>query len=293
DKGTVVVDLLDGDVINPLIRNEYEELSRTWKSISSSERKQENANINKIIREISSSQPAAAFSLTIGQDYEVSKLKEIYTKQGAGRTAKDYIVKKNTHQIQYECENTNGIPYYESMHFVPTDKHIQLIGGELIYVPKWLIHFSSFGTKFTRELLAHSGTVLEDTIQYCPLHFKLGALSVKKKTTAVCEVCGKAFCEEHIDQCPICKRWICKDHSVICSSCGQHFCKDDAIQLPGDSLSFVCKNCVRECPICKKIVGKVNLHTCEKCGITGCLSCVKKTGILKKINLCKKCFEEK
>jgi len=84
DKGIVIVDMLDGEVINPLIRNEYEGLSRALKSISSSKVKQENVKTQKITQEIVSSQPAAAFSLTIGQDYEVSKLKENSYEPGLG-----------------------------------------------------------------------------------------------------------------------------------------------------------------------------------------------------------------
>jgi hypothetical protein len=48
--------------------------------------------------------------------------------------------------------------------------------------------------------LAASKTFIVDEIADCPkLHFSLGKLwTVRKQTYAICEICGGAFCNEHI-----------------------------------------------------------------------------------------------
>ncbi len=167
-----------------------------------------------------------------------------------------------------------------------------IISNEVILFPKWSIHFRAFDKIFTREALAYSGTLFEDTIRYCPNHFKAGFLSAKKKNIAVCEVCGKACCEDHISQCPVCNKWFCQDHSVECSSCKARFCKDDAAQVSQNSQLPLCSACTVECPMCKKIVGKTQLHKCGTCGVTGCEKCVKTIGLIKKTKSCRTCFEK-
>ena len=43
-------------------------------------------------------------------------------------------------------------------------------------------------------MLACSGTLLEDSIQYCPKHTG----PFKKETIAACETCGQALCAKHV-----------------------------------------------------------------------------------------------
>jgi hypothetical protein len=303
DKETIVVDMIDGRVLNPpIIRDVVDGLSKAIKSISASKASDESSRTKKIVHEVIQSHPSLEYSLTIGQDYNASTLNQVIPIKNAISTALDYIIEKNTHTITYSIEKKND-PFGQvgQIEYIPKKKYITITSKDLIFVPKWTIHFNSFGTIFSREVLAHSGTALEDTIQYCPKHISLGVISevlkTKPKTLAICEECGKAFCADHIDQCPACKRWLCKDHSVECSSCKIRFCQDHASQVCSNCKLPLCAGCTAECPMCKEIVGKVHLQKCETCGMTGCEKCIHKkatkglVGFLKREKTCQKCFD--
>jgi len=290
DSGILVVDMLDGEVINPLMKADLPGLTKMIKSISSQNARQENARITKIIHEVSTYQPSVPFSLTIGQDYEVSKLQVIATKRGAARAAIEFITEKNSCSISYSTKKEDRFIPSHTMEFVPRRRDISLLpGSELIFVPKWSIHFSAFGVLYSKEVLAHSGAVLEDTMQFCPSHFKTGLFTVKKKTKAVCEVCGRAFCEEHIDQCAACGKWVCKSHSRQCSSCKKYFCPEHARHTCSICQGPLCSSCGAVCALCKKVVGKEHAIRCDICKGVFCERCVTVSGLIKKSRVCKKC----
>jgi hypothetical protein len=84
-------------------------------------------------------------------------------------------------------------------------KDITIKKASLVYVPKWIVSFESATTTTTtsnkiyrREILAASNTVLVDEIAYCPKDFFANIRGNKKMTYAICEICGKAYCESHI-----------------------------------------------------------------------------------------------
>jgi Holliday junction resolvase len=70
----------------------------------------------------------------------------------------------------------------------------------LIYVPKWLITFKSKETNYRREVLPASQTVIIDEIAFCPKDLYEKRRPSRKKTYAVCELCGHAYCSDHIFQ---------------------------------------------------------------------------------------------
>jgi len=305
DKGTVVVDMIDGKVLNPpIIRDVIDGLAKVVKIISGSKATDESNRAKKIVHEIIHSQPSLEYSLTIGQDYNVSKLDKVIPTNNAISAALDYIIEKNSRTITYSIrKRKDTFDQFGQVEYIPTKRNITLTSKDLIFLPKWSIHFNSLGTIFSREVLAHSGTVIEDTIQYCPKHLSLGVvtnvLKTKPKTIAVCEECGKAFCADHIDQCPVCQKWVCKDHSSECSSCKIRFCKEHASHVCSNCKLPLCADCAVECNICKGISGKNHLQKCEMCGVTGCEKCVQKkatkgiVGLVKSARMCKQCFEKR
>lgn len=304
DKGTIVVDMIDGRVLNPpIIRDVVEGLAKALRVISASKPAEESSRAKKIVHEITHSQPSLEYSLTIGQDYNVSKLNRVIQVKNAISTALDYIIEKNTRTVTYPIQKKKDtFDQTGQVEYIPTKRNITITSKDLIYLPRWTIHFNSFGTIFSKEVLAHSGIVLEDTIQYCPKHISLGVvtnvLKSKPKTIAICEECGKAFCADHIDQCPVCQKWLCKDHSFECSSCNIRYCQDHASNVCSNCKLPLCADCVAECNICRGIVGKNHLQKCEMCGVIGCERCIQKkaakkgfVGLLKTARMCKKCFE--
>lgn len=285
DDGTVVIDLLDGKVLN----RQAEKGGSFLNSLSSSKQSADNVQTLKTFDEVMNSSPSPEYSITIGSDYQITELKPEVTKRAVERAAIEYISARNTQDMAYTPAKGDTVLDIRHRKFVPRRGDIKLFKSEIVFVPKWTIYFNAFGTIYTKEVFAHSGTVLENAIQYCPQHFKLGAINVKKETTAVCEVCGKAYCSEHISQCPVCGRWVCSDHASVCSSCGKTFCNEHASKTCRGCHLPLCSDCEVECPICQRPYGVNHALICDKCGAAVCPSCITTSGLLRKTRTCKNC----
>ncbi len=67
----------------------------------------------------------------------------------------------------------------------------------MTYVPKWIITIKAGKHIYKRKILGASKTLILDEIYFCPK--ALGKIwSVRKQVSAVCEICGSAFCDVHI-----------------------------------------------------------------------------------------------
>ncbi|MGA2121504.1 MAG: restriction endonuclease [Methanoregula sp.] len=289
DRGTVVIDLLDNEIVNSPVAKSAGGLAQALTQTFTSKGKQENTRRKLILHEVLDYTPLSEITVTIGQDYRVTKLAVDYSKRDVNRTALEYIIDKNSQRISYSVESRSAFPEMRSIDFVPDRKDISIDTGEVVYIPKWLIHFNAFGTIYSREVLACSGKKLEDTIAYCPNHFKLGVLEVHQKNSAVCEKCGAAFCNAHGRICEVCKLHLCEKHAVICSSCKKAFCEEHISRQCGICGGKVCNDCIQTCKICGKEIGKNHLVKCDVCGSVVCSSCVTVSGLLKKKTTCKNC----
>jgi len=289
DHGTVVIDLLDNRILNaPPVRMAVgvaQALTQTF----SVKGRQENLRRTSLLHEVIANTPLGEASITISQDYRITKLTVDYSKRDLNRIVLEYIIDKNSRTIQYTVDSTVVFSDMKTVEFVPAKGDIHLEKGEVVYVPKWEIHFNAFGIIYSREVLACSGKILEDTIAYCPDHFKMGILQVRKKNTAVCEKCGAAFCNDHILTCEVCKKMICKMHAIVCSSCKKAFCEDHISKKCGICGGDICDACARVCSICGKKVGNDHILRCDVCGKEVCSSCVTVSGLIKKKKTCKKC----
>ncbi len=67
------------------------------------------------------------------------------------------------------------------------------ISLERVLFPMYYSRIRSVKRTYVRKISAYSGREIEDEISYCPLHKIL-----RPKAYAVCEVCGRAFCQRHI-----------------------------------------------------------------------------------------------
>lgn len=289
DRGTVVIDLLDNSILNkPTVKN-VEGLAQRVTQTLSSKGRLENARRSAIFDEVIKNIPKNEIPLSISEDYRVSKLAVDYSKRDVNRIALDYIINKNSERISYVVGSRSAFPDWRNIDFVPDRKDISIDNGEVVSVPKWEIHFNAMGTIYSREILACSGKRLEDTIAYCPHHFKLGLFEVRQKNFAVCEKCGTAFCKEHGRVCEVCKMHLCENHAIICTSCKMAFCEDHISKKCEICGGFVCDECIRTCPVCGKKVGKDHLVKCDVCGKEVCSSCISVTGLIKKKRTCTKC----
>ncbi len=176
------------------------------------------------------------------------------------------------------------------MNYVPKIRDLTVVKRDIVVVPRWSIDFDSSNTVYKREVLACSGTVLEDTMKYCPRHWKIGAFSLSSKmTVAVCEICGTTLCENHVSPCPICGRWLCEDDGSLCSVCGRTYCKEHLATTCSICGSKICASCTFVCPGCKRLVGKNHETVCDECGKTECSACITTTGFLRKSRKCREC----
>jgi hypothetical protein len=289
DRGIVVVDLLDNEIVNDPIKKSVEGFAQKLTQTLTTKGRQESTRRTAVLHEVINNTPLSQITITIGQDYRISKLPVDYAKRDINRTALEYVIDKNSTRISYDVDSKSGFSDTRTIDFVPDRKDISIDVGEVVCVPKWIIHFNALGTIYSREIFACSGKKLEDTIAHCSHHFKLGILQVRQKNFAVCEKCGEAFCKDHGRICEVCKIHLCEKHAIICSSCKKAFCEDHISKMCGICGKFVCDECIKKCPICGKEVGNDHLVKCDVCGKEACSSCVVVSGLIKKKKTCKKC----
>lgn len=292
EKDVLFVDALDGKVLNPMPEKGVGVLKKTLQTLVSTRAHVENERNKKLLKELRDKKPSAKYSLDIENDYRVSKLKPIIKPRQAIAASIDFIIDKNTQEIAYhpKTKDENFFPETKYMTYVPKRNDIQITREDVIIIPRWSIDFDSLGRGYKKEILACSGTILEDTLSYCPKHFKIGALTIiSKKTIAVCEICGQSLCEDHVKRCPVCNKWLCEDHGIECSECHNRFCKEHInLTCPICNLPL-CNSCMIICPICNRHYGRKHAVKCDKCNILVCPDCVVTSGLIRKTRLCKKC----
>jgi hypothetical protein len=239
--------------------------------------------------------PEQDYRFQLSPDYQVIKIEPKITKHFARESALKSIIYKNTKTFQYEVNSRRrsdsifDVPDTRDFTIIPKKPDITIKETRLVFVPKWDVEFVSGDQIYRREIIGHKGTVISDSIKYCPKHRIIGNIELKKNTIAVCEEDGKALCKDHVFKCPICKKWFCEDHSVKCATCGTHYCPDH-IGKCVDCESPICDACAKVCPICGETHCKKYWVKCEKCGAEVCNSCItSKSGMIFKKYACKKC----
>jgi hypothetical protein len=292
DKDTLFIDALTGRVLNPTPEEGIGILAKALKAVASAKVRSENERTKKLLQELRSKKPLRTYDIDIKNDYTVSKLKPIVRPKEAEGIAIDFAIEKNTQIITYYPENDEESfsPDTDSISYTPKKTDIRIIRKEMVVIPRWSVEFDSLGTRYAREILACSGTVLEDTLSYCPKHFKLGAIRiVSKKTVAVCEICGQSLCEDHVRRCPTCSKWLCEEHGIDCGVCENRFCKEHISLTCPICDASICTSCAITCPICNVKYGKNHAVTCDKCRTLVCPNCVITTGWIRKTRICKRC----
>lgn len=288
DEGKVFIDALDGEVLNPPPVKDIVGFARKLKSIISKQKREESKRNKKFIEEIELGLSMRSnYNVKAGENYVVRIFEPSISRRSVAKSATNYIIEKNTRKIEYTPKNQEDelFPETKTITYIPKVKDINIKSVVLVYVPKWEVNYEAFGRTYVREMLAFSGTILEDNIRYCPKHIGL----FKKETIAVCEVCGQALCSVHVFQCPICGKWLCEDDGIFCEDCKRIYCKEHPLlkcEICGQPL---CDDCKLTCPICGKTYGHKHARTCDNCGKTVCENCATTTGLIRRKTLCKEC----
>lgn len=291
DRGIVFVDALDGKILNELPEKGLGVL-KVIKNMASATSKAQNARTKKLISELSQKSSLPEYDLQIEENYHANKLKPAISARQAVESAMQFIIEKNSVEISYvpKVQKDEFVPDSEFITYVPKKRDIAIHRKDVVIVPRWSIEFETSNSTYRREILACSGVVLEDTMAYCPNHFRLGSIEFsKKQPIAVCEVCGKALCEEHTRQCKLCGKWLCVEHSFDCEVCHNRFCLEhehvQCIVCNGN----ICCSCLVQCPVCNTSFSPNHAIKCDVCRKVTCPNCITTTGLIRKNRTCKKC----
>ena len=281
DSGFYVVDGISGEIIkqSETMKNVINQLF--GQSEDTSLQIKENDIVLKELEQ------APEENLTLGNsfEYKIIPLNPSLNKEKALKRVTVRIVKVNTETVNYSLKNDDLFDDPREFTMTPSEKDIRIDKTELIYVPRWEIEFDSKDYKYHRKICGNSGKILSDTIAHCP-----DDSFISNANIAVCDVCGKALCEDHIFKCPVCKKWHCKSHGVQCTVCKQRYCPEHAEFRCVECKGIICNACILKCPICGEIHCKSHMTKCSKCNKIVCVSCTRKEGnFLLKKSVCKEC----
>lgn len=279
DSGKVFVNALDCSVLNPSKRSST--VTRVLKRVLSKEARRTAKRTTNLFQELQDGVSDKEYDVEGGDRYTVRILEPVITPRVAKKEAIDFVTAENTETIRYRTQDGN----LNSVTYIPKRKNMRIKSVTLVNVPRWDITFNVFNRTYSREMLACSGTVLENSIQYCPKH--IGPF--KKETVAACEICGQALCEQHVFQCPTCGKWLCKEDGTFCASCERIFCHDHISLFCGVCNKPLCSDCKVICPSCGKIFGQKHVVSCSQCGKEICSDCVITVGRFRRKRLCKEC----
>jgi len=283
DEGIVFIDALDGKILN---KGGIKE-----KIISKIFSKEDEKIDSKTLDELSYYKNKTSYAVP-GGSYQVKIMEPEVQNRFAKRLAIDFVINKNTQRISYQPKSSDSLLDIKFITFRPKKKNVLIKKMHFLYVPKWSVIFLSKNIDYTREIFAFSGEKIEDSISYCPEHFKsdlLSFLNKSKKTIAVCEICGKAFCEDHIKQCPVCNKWICYKDGISCAVCGTFYCPEHINKTCSICSKEICDECYSICPICNKTYGKKHEVVCDNCGTVVCPECMTSKGLIRKKHYCLNC----
>ena len=288
DKGTIFVDAIDGRVLN------YKGFtSKVISKLRMPFTKGDEKPRTKLLNELSRYQKATNYDVSVTNDFHVNKMEPEITSRFATKLAVDFIIDKNSKNITYRPKSsTSMLDTIKVVKFIPQKDQMMIKKPSFFFVPKWSITFVSKDIEYSRQLFAYSGTVVEDTIAYCPEHFEMGGLKFHtKNSVAVCEICGQALCEDHVKQCPVCGKWLCYHHGVECEGCRNLFCLEHISHNCGICGKPLCDTCTTQCPICNRLYSRTHEVMCEKCERFVCSSCIVTEGFLRKKHYCKNCHD--
>jgi restriction endonuclease len=130
----------------------------------------------QIIEDLENIQWTSQYKIDYSTDYAINKLECKLPANAAERIVLEYVATEKKVE----------------------DNDVMIRKPSLIYVPKWLIDIRSNQTSYRREVLPASETVIIDEIVFCPKDLYEKRRHSKKKTYAVCELCGHAYCSKHI-----------------------------------------------------------------------------------------------
>lgn len=158
-----------------------------------------NAEITQIIFDLKTVEAVLYNKIVLNGDYEVGIINDELKSKMAEKEVLEKVVSENTQKASYYTSNGKGKRKEQKIEIRPKPGEVKINRKPLIFVPKWIITIKAGEHTYNRKALAASNTLIVDEIAFCTNHFTLGKIwSTRKRTSAVCEICGGAFCDDHI-----------------------------------------------------------------------------------------------
>ncbi len=202
DEGTYVVDGLDGEIIN----QEESAVKKLGSLFKKAEEREERKTDKMVTEDVLGLNAEENMTLEQTTDYGISRIRPEVKEKTVLKAVVDRVIAKNITDESYEVLVGRGKDREtEKREFkiVPKADEVSIRKSSVVYVPFWDVEFEAGQRVYSRRILSSSGRTVKDEIALCPKHFSLGGMQlVKKQTQAVCEVCGSAFCSDHITQVP-------------------------------------------------------------------------------------------
>jgi hypothetical protein len=205
DEGALVIDALDGDIIN-----KEEGVFRVIGGLLQSKEERAERKEDKLVTQDVLNLRDIREPVLKTSEYEVSIAEPSITEVDARTLTKAYVAKKNSKTVRYEPKKKKrddeiGLPDVREMKIVPKQNEVTIRGQKMVLVPKWSLEYESGRRSYQRRSLASSGSIIEDGLAKC-----LKCTVIHRDTMAVCEECGVLLCDKHAHQED--SRWLCEDH---------------------------------------------------------------------------------
>jgi hypothetical protein len=203
-QGKHIVNAFNGDLISAVPRMRLKKLISNFASKigNNNEENLEAPNseeYNQTIIDLKGIEPIHDYAIENTGDYTVGKIDDNVSLKKAEKTVLNKIVADNVTKVYYKIKKAGDKVEKREFTIIPRPSDISIKKTFLTYVPKWRITLKAAAITYKRRALAASKKVLVDEIAFCPKHFSIGKIwSVRKQTSAVCEICGGALCDYHI-----------------------------------------------------------------------------------------------
>lgn len=177
--GTYFVDGLTGDILYSSSDEGDEEFVE----------EDESRQINEDLKDI---EPCKTTKVVKQSYAKINKHEPSKSQKNVEFTVRQAVIEENTQNIKYTVRGRRGENDKEEKYmYVPSPNTVQL-NSEVIWIPRLEIEFMSKEYDYLRVVLPASDTILVDEIAECKHILK------KRRTFAVCDVCGVAKCEKDI-----------------------------------------------------------------------------------------------
>lgn len=200
DDGTLFFDGLTEDLVGACDQDGED---RNFEAVSQAETKGERKVLRMILGDLKFLKPMAHFRIARGPAFRLKILDAEVDETKLKTFSKDTVSEENEEVVTYRVHGGRSDGERKSHTFSPKPRHVELRDFKTIHVPFWDLRFEAGARTYSRRILASSGQVIEDQLALCPRHIEIGGFKfVKKPPTALCEVCGGAYCADHVTLAP-------------------------------------------------------------------------------------------